>query len=338
MKVFVTGATGHIGSVLVKKLYERKDEITSLVLPGDDISYIQPYTEIVYGNILDESFLLCTIKDYDIVYHLAGMVEIGAGKKKKIYQINVQGTKNVILACQTNHIKRLVYTSSVHAIEELPNNQEMSEVAYFSPKLVKGHYAKSKAIATDLVLHQVDSDLEVVIVHPSGVIGPNDYKLSNITELFIDFMLGKLTAYMKGGYNFVDVRDVADGIISAGIKGKNRSCYILSGEEISVKELLDEIAVYTGKRKIKTRLAYWFILSMSYFAEIYYKLMHQKPLFTHYSVKVLKSNCHFSNQLAKKELGFDPRSIRVSIHDSIDFSKEFYLNVYKNKYTRKSLN
>lgn len=338
MKVFVTGATGHIGCVLVKKLYERQDDVTSLVLPGDDITYIQPYTDIIYGNILDELFLLENIKEYDIVYHLAGMVEIGAGKKKKIYQINVQGTKNVILACQNNHIKRLVYTSSVHAIEELPNNQEMSEVTTFSPKLVKGHYAKSKAIATDLVLHQANPDLEVVIVHPSGVIGPFDYKLSNVTELFIDYILGKLTAYMKGGYNFVDVRDVADGILSAGINGQNKSCYILSGEEITVKELLDEIADYTGTRKIKTRLAYWFILSMSYFAEIYYKAIHQKPLFTHYSVKVLKSNCHFSNDKAKKELGFEPRSIRVSIRDSIDFSRDFYLKLHKNKYTRKSLN
>lgn len=338
MKVFVTGATGHIGCVLVKKLYELKYDVTSLVLPGDDISYIQPYTEVIYGNILDQSFLLEIIKGYDIVYHLAGMVEIGAGKKKKIYQVNVEGTRNIILACQKNEINRLVYTSSVHAIEELPHGEEMSEVDVFSPKLVKGHYAKSKAIATDLVLHQTDTHLEVVIVHPSGVIGPYDYKLSNITELFIDYILGRLTAYMKGGYNFVDVRDVADGIIQASIKGKNRNCYILSGEEISVKELLDEIALYTGKKKIRTKLAYWFILSMSYFAELYYKLAHQKPLFTHYSVKVLKSNCHFSNQKAKKELGFDPRSIRVSIHDSIDFSKEFYLRVHKNKYTRKSLN
>jgi len=338
MKVFVTGATGHIGCVLVRKLFEQHFLVTSLVLPKDDISYIQPYTDIVYGDILNQDFLIEVVKDYDIVFHLAGIIEISAGRKKKIYQVNVEGTKNIIKACQLNHIKRLVYTSSVHAIEERPNSEMMSEVDVFSPKKVRGHYAKSKAIATDLVLHQTDPNLEVVIVHPSGVIGPYDFKRSNITELFIDYMLGKLTAYMNGGYNFVDVRDVADGIISAGRYGMNRRCYILSGEIIKVKDLLDEIAQYTGKKKIKTKLAYWFILSMSYFAEIYYKLIGQKPLFTHYSVKVLKSNANFSNERAKRELGFIPRNIRFSIHDSIDFSKAYYLPKEKVKYTKKSLN
>ncbi len=338
MKVFVTGATGHIGNVLVKYLFKRGDDVTSLVLPKDEIKYIQAYTKIVYGNILDQDLMISLIKGYDIVYHLAGMVEIGTGNKKRLYKINVEGTKNILLACQRNQNRRLVYTSSVHAIEELPKGQTMKEVTYFSPVLVKGHYAKSKAIATDLVYNQTESSLETVIVHPSGVIGPYDYQLSNITQLFIDFLQGRLTAYMNGGYNFVDVRDVALGIIEASIRGHDKSCYILSGEDVTVKELLDEIAKHSGKKKVKTRLAYWFILSMSYFAEIYYKIAKQKPLFTHYSIVVLKSNYHFSNELAKRELNFNPRNIKESIDDAFDFAKENYLEKKGKKYTRKSLN
>lgn len=338
MKCFVTGATGHIGNVLVKYLYNRGDEVTSFVLPNDSVQHIIAYSTIVYGTILDKGFLLDVVKDYDIVYHLAGIVEIGAGNKKKLYQVNVEGSKNILEACQTNKIPRLVYTSSVHAIEELPHGQLMSEVTSFSKEKVKGHYAKTKAIATDLMYNQTDPDLEVVIVHPSGVIGPYDYQLSNITQLFIDFLLGRLTAYMKGGYNFVDVRDVANGIILAGTKGKNKQCYILSGEEITVKELLDEIALYSGRKRVKTKLAFWFILSMSYFAEIYYKIAKQKPLFTHYSIIVLKSNYHFSNQLAKEELGFTARSIKISIHDAFDFARDNYLIKRGKKYTKRSLN
>lgn len=333
-KCFVTGATGHIGNVLVKELYDQGYDVTSLVLPNDSIRMIEPYSNIVIGNVLDSDFLNQTIRDYDVVFHLAGMVEIGTGKKKKLYQINVEGTKNVLEACKKNHIKRMVYTSSVHAIQELPKGNVMSETTEFDPKKVKGHYAKSKAIATDYV-YKEHGDVEVVICHPAGVIGPYDYQLSNVSQMFLDFLMGRLTAYLKGGYNFVDVRDVAKGLRLAAEVGKANECYILSGHEITVKELLDMIAEDTGKKKIKTRLAYWFILSMSYFAEVYYKIARQKPLFTHYSIIVLNSNYAFSNQKAVKQLGFQTRPIRDSIHDTVEFAKSNYLQKTGKRYRRK---
>ena len=337
MKCLVTGATGHIGNVVIRELYARGYQVTALVLPKDKVHMIEAYCNIIYGNILDSTFLLENVKDFDIVFHLAGIVEIGTGNKKQLFRVNIEGTKNILNACQVNHIPRLVYTSSVHAIEELPKTEVMKEVDLFDPNKVKGLYAKSKAIATDLVLHQTDPSLEVVIVHPSGVIGPYDYQLSNISQLFIDFLMGRLGAYMSGGYNFVDVRDVAFGIVQAGLIGKNKECYILSGEEITVKELLDKIAEYTGTKKVKTKLAYWFILSMSYFAEIYYKIVKRKPLFTHYSIVVLRSNYHFSNDKAKKELGFKVRNINETICDAIDFAQIEFLVKKGHKFKRKSL-
>jgi len=337
MKCLVTGATGHIGNVVVKQLYALGHQVTSLVLPKDKTHMIEAYSDILYGNILDENFLLENVKDYDIVFHLAGIVEIGTGNKKKLFAVNVGGTKNILSACQANHIKKLVYTSSVHAIPELPKTEKMTEVDSFDPKKVKGLYAKSKAEATDLVINQTDPHLEVVIVHPSGVIGPCDYQLSNISQLFIDFLMGRLSAYLSGGYNFVDVRDVASGIIQAGLVGTNKKCYILSGEEITVKELLDYLSEYTGKKRVKTKLSYWFILSMSYFAELYYKIAKQKPLFTHYSIVVLRSNYHFSNELAKKELGFTVRNIKETIADAIDFAQSEFLMKKGNKFKRKTL-
>jgi len=336
MKCFVTGATGHIGNVLVRELYENNYEVTSLVLPKDNFQMIEPYSSVVFGNILDYQFLKDTIKDYDIVFHLAGMVEIGTGRKKKLMQINVQGTRNVVDACIENHIKRLVYTSSVHAIPELKKGNTMSEIYHFDPKKVKGLYAKSKAMATQYVMEQKASGLEAIIVHPSGVIGPYDYQLSNVSQMFVDFLLGRLTAYLKGGYNFVDVRDVARGIRLAGEKGRPYEPYILSGSEITVKELLDEIADQTGKKRIKTKLAFRFILAMSYFAELYYKMMGQKPLFTHYSIIVLNSNYSFANQKAKTELGFKTRNIKESIRDSISFAMENFLEKKGNKFKRRS--
>jgi dihydroflavonol-4-reductase len=335
MKCFVTGATGHIGNVLVRDLYAAGHDVTALVLPKDNHKMIDPYAKIVVGNILDSDFLYECLKSFDIVFHLAGIVEIGSGKKKQLYAVNVQGTKNIVQACLKNNIKRLVYTSSVHAIPELKKGCTMCEVDDFDPRLVKGHYAKTKAIATSYVLSQRNKGLEIVVVHPSGVIGPYDYQLSNVSQLFIDYLSGRLTAYLKGGYNFVDVRDVARGIRLAGEKGKNGECYILSGHEITVKELLDLIADYTGKKRIKTKLAYWFILAMSYFAELYYITIKQKPLFTHYSIVVLNSNCAFNNLKAKSQLGFRARPIAESVKDALNFSRENYLEKINGRYRRK---
>ena len=338
MRCFVTGATGHVGNVLVKELYNKGHQVTSLVLQDDKFkNIIEPYTEIIEGNILDYDLLKENIKEYDVVYHLAGIVEIGSGKKKKLHSINVGGTKNILKVCQENKIKRLVYTSSVHAFGEAPKLVTMSEPLEFEHKKVKGNYAKTKAIASDLMLNQTDKDLEVVLVCPSGVIGPFDYQLSNTGQLFVDFLLKRLTAYIKGSYNFIDVRDLVGGIISASIKGKNKEVYLLTGSNITVKELLDMISDLTGMKKIKTRLARWFILSMSYFAELYYRMRSQKPLFTHYSIKVLGSNHLFSNEKAKKELGFKVRDIRDTVSDTLDFAKMHYL-VKDGKKWKKKLN
>ena len=336
MRVVVTGATGHIGNVLVKNLYEHGYEVTAVVLPKDDWKMIEPYAEIVEGNILDPAFLEKTFQGAEIVFHLAGIVEIGSGKKKTIFKVNVQGTKNVVNACLKTGVRRLVYTSSVHAFPELPKDQVMREIDHFDPDLVKGVYGKSKALATQAVLDHKYCNLEVVVVHPSGVIGPADYKLSNVSQIFIDFLLGRLTAYLRGGYNFVDVRDVAEGIRLAAEKGRKGECYILSGSEISVKELLDEISRLSGRKPVKTKIAFWFILAMSYFAEAYYKIIKSKPLFTHYSIIVLNSNCHFSNEKAKRELGFTTRDIKESIRDAMQFAIDNYLVKQGNKYRLKS--
>ncbi len=325
MKCFVTGATGHLGNVLVKKLYKTGYEVTALVLPNDShVDIIEPYAHIVYGNILDYTELKNQIKGHSLVFHLAGIVDIGTFKAKKIYKVNVLGTQNVIKACQETNVKRLLYTSSVHAFEEAKKGVVMSEPEVFDYTKVKGNYAKTKALATTYVLNQDNPNLETVVVCPSGIIGPYDYHLSNTGQMFIDFLLGRLTAYIKGSYNFVDVRDVANGMIKAAQKGKNQNVYLLTGHNISVKDLLDKLSAFTGLKKVKTRLARWFVYLFGFFAELYYTIRGQKPLFTRYSIKVLGSNDQFTSEKAINELGYTIRPIDETIEDNLDFAMDFY--------------
>jgi dihydroflavonol-4-reductase len=324
MKCIVTGATGHIGTALVRELHEAGHELKLIVLPGDDIRHVEPFGIVAYGNILDVSFLRSEFAGWDWVFHLAGIVEIGSGKKKRLWNVNVEGTKNVVDICIETGVKRLLYTSSVHAIPELPKGTVQKETDRFDPRLVRGTYAKTKAAATAYVLSKKDL-LDIVVVHPSGVIGPGDYKLSNVSQMFIDFLMGRLTAYLKGGYNFVDVRDLATGIRRAADTGRSGNCYILSGHEITVKELLDHLANFSGRKQVRTKLAYWFILAMSYFAEAFYLVVKRKPLFTHYSIVVLHSNYAFDNDKAKRELDFHSRPIRETIQDTLAFVETNYL-------------
>lgn len=321
MKVVVTGATGHIGNVLVRDLIERGYEVKSLALNEKDGEILKDLnTEIVYGDVRKIENLVKAFEGAEIVFHLAGIIEIGSGNKRKVHEVNVDGSKNVVAACKMAHVKKLVYTSSVHAIPEAEG--VIAETREFSPKLVKGTYAKSKSEATNYILNSNSDDLEVIIVHPSGVIGPYEYIKSNMGQLIIDCANGTMKASIKGGYNFVDVRDVSNGIILAAEKGKPGECYILAGHSITIKELMAIIEKLTGRKAPKFIIARWFAYITGIFSELYYKIVHEKPLFTSYAVYTTGTNHNFSIEKAKKELGYTVRDIEDTIKDTIDWFKE----------------
>ncbi|MCI9273037.1 MAG: SDR family oxidoreductase [Clostridiales bacterium] len=318
----VTGATGHIGSALVRILLEQGETVRAVVLPGEDLTPLNGLdVELFNGDVTDLSSMVQAFQGADRVYHLAGVISIWSGRKKQLQRVNVQGTANVIKACKENHVQRLVYTSSVHAIADPAKNQCMTETDVFNPSIVKGAYAKSKAAATSLVLRAAKEGLDAVVVHPSGVIGPYEYKLSNIGQLIINFSRHKLPAYIDGGYNFVDVRDVAQGAIAAAEHGKSGECYILSGESMSVKELLECLKDHTGVDLPKTKIPRLLAKMIAPFAEFGYMIKKQQPLFTCYSVSTLGTNPSISHQKATAELGYHPRPIRQSLCDAVSWLK-----------------
>ena len=321
MKCVVTGATGHIGNVLDRYLIDRGYEVKSLVVDEKEKDILQGLnTEVVIGDVTKLETLVTAFEGADIVFHLAGIIEIGSGNKKKVHEVNVNGSKNVVAACKMAHVKKLVYTSSVHAIPE--KEGVITETKTFSKDLVKGTYAKSKAEATEYILNSNSDDLEVIIVHPSGAIGPYEYIKSNMGQLIIDCAAERMKAYIKGGYNFVDVRDVANGIILACEEGKPGECYILAGHSITIEELMAIVEKLTGKKAPKFKIARWFAYITGIFSELFYKIVKEKPLFTSYAVYTTGTNCNFSIEKAQKELGYTIRNMEETIADTIKWYKE----------------
>lgn len=311
---------GHIGNVLVRKLVEQGYEVTAFVLPNENITCLENLgIHFAYGDVREVESLKKAFSGAELVFHLAGIIEIGNGNKKLIQDVNVQGTKNVVEACKTEKVNRLVYTSSVHAIKEEPKGQVIRETTIFSKELVKGEYAKTKAEATKYLLEAADENLEIVITHPSGVIGPYEYIPSNLGQLVMDCANKKIGAYLEGGYNFVDVRDVAEGLVLAAQKGKSGECYILSGHYVSIKDLMKYIEDITGVKAPGFKIARWFAFATGFLSELYYKMVKQKPLFTSYAVYTLGTNSNFSNEKAQKELGYHTRDIKQTLKDTVEW-------------------
>ena len=323
----VTGANGFLGNNIVRKLLEKDLEVRCLVLPDDKIKAIEGLNCKIYrGDVtkketLDEIFKVDSDTKLYVI-HCAAIVYIKSKYNPKVMEVNYDGTKNIVEKVLEKNAK-LVYVNSVHAITEKPNKEKMTEIYDFDPDKVKGLYAKSKAKTAKMVLEEVkEKGLDASIVHPSGIIGPGDYSDTHLTQLILDIANGSLRAFVKGGYDFVDVRDVADGIISCCKNGKKGECYILSNRYVDVKELVNLITKATNTKKIKTILPMWIARVTAPLSEIYYKLRKEPPLYTRYSLYTLTSNSNFSNEKAKKELGFKNRSMEETINDTVKWLRE----------------
>jgi dihydroflavonol-4-reductase len=315
--ILVTGATGHIGNVLVRKLIEKGEKVRALIWRGEDTTPIQGLeVEQVIGDVLDPGSLEAAFQGVEKVFHLAGVISILPGDNSPVQRINVEGTRNILAAARAAGVQRLVYTSSIHAIHRPPLGVLIDETLPFDPNNSYGPYDRSKAEASLEVQKAVAEGLDAVIVCPTGVIGPYDYRRSEMGSVISDAAMGKPSPYVDGAYDFVDVRDVADGMILADEKGRKGENYILSGQRISVRYLLDTVREVTGKAftciKIPLRVA----KLMAGFTPAYYRWSKTKPRFTAYSLDVLQSNSTISHAKATLELGYRPRTLYESIKDT----------------------
>ena len=319
--IVITGATGHIGNVLVRELIAHGQAVRALLLPNDDTRPLAGLdAEIVYGNVTDAKSLESAFSGAEVVFHLAGIVTIMPSMKKLLEQVNVGGVRNVATACRTSGVRRLVYTSSVHAIAEPPQGTVIDESQPFDPDRVLGDYASSKARATLLLLDKVHKgELDAVVCCPTGVTGPWGYAISNIGQLILDFASGYLKSYVRGAYDFVDVRDVARGLILAAEKGQSGRHYIFSGWQVQVPELMKELERNIGYPAPTFEIPSGIARAAGVLASVYYRLVRRRPVFTAYSIDVLGSNSQVSSARAREELGFTARPWQESIRDHVEW-------------------
>lgn len=318
----ITGAAGHLASTTIKKLRNQDCSIRGLILPdeqGTDDEQITYYRgDITKPDTLDAFF--SGLEEYEvIVLHMAGIISIQDKVSPLVYEVNVNGTKNVIDKCLQYHVARLLYVSSVHAIPEPDKITTIEEIRHFSKGAVEGAYAITKAQATQAVLDAEKQGLDVVVVHPSGIIGPGDLGNNHTTQLMQMYLHHKLPMGVTGGYDFVDVRDVADGILAAVDKGNSGECYLLSNRYISIPELLECMRMATGRKRHKSCCPLWLAKAAAPVVEWIARLTKTRPIFTKYSLKTMESNGHFCHDKATMELGYHPRDIKVTVRDTMKY-------------------
>jgi len=316
--ILVTGATGHIGNVLIRRLLGQGEKVRALVWRGEDTTPIKDLdVEQVEGDVLDTASLEPAMRGVESVYHLAGIISIMPGRNPLVWKVNVEGTRNVLEAARRARVRRLVYTSSIHAIAHAPHGVAMDESLGFDQNNPYGEYDRSKAAASLEVQKAALEGLDAVIVCPTGVIGPYDFRGSELGEVIRSASEARMMFYVEGAYDFVDVRDVADGMIAAHAHGRRGESYILSGQILSVRYLLETVREVTGKAFASIKIPFSLAEFAARFTPWYYQKTKAKPRFTPYSLEVLQSNSNISHAKAERELGYKSRPAIETIADTV---------------------
>jgi dihydroflavonol-4-reductase len=322
--ILVTGATGHIGNVLIRELLARGETVRALVLPGEDRTPLAGLpVEIVEGDVLEPASLKNAMRAVRWVYHLAGMISILPGRDPLLRRVNVEGTANVLRAARAAGVRRLVYTSSIHAIARPTTPGTIDENVPFDPATAIGEYDRSKAEASLTVLKAVEEGLDAVIVLPTGVIGPHDYRLSEMGRVILDAMEAPVLLAVDGAFDFVDVRDVAQGEILACEAGKAGESYILSGERIEVHRILETVREFVGSARPILCFPRAVARFAASFTPLYYRLTGKRPRLTPYSIETVGGNSTISHAKATRHLGYRPRSLRETIGDTVRWFSDF---------------
>ncbi len=326
MKVLVTGANGFLGSWLTKRLLQEGHNVSALIRKNSDLSELSDVKpNYVYGDVTDKESIKTCFKNQDVVFHLAGLVAYAKKDRPRMDQVNVQGTANVIEACTELKIPQLLYVSSVVAVGALSRNpdkaQALTESFTYNLQSLNLGYFETKKMAEDLVMTAVkEKKIQAICVNPSTIYGPGDAKKGS-RKTQVKVAQGKFPFYTSGGVNVVAVEDVVEGILLALKNGKNGQRYILSSENIYIKELFEKISHFAGVKAPTLKLPDTVLHGLGIIGDALNSIgvpfgLSRENAFT-------ATLFHWFNcQKAKTELNFNPKPADYAIENSVRWMKD----------------
>ncbi len=322
MKTLITGAAGFVGSAVLRELLKKGHKVKALVRQSSVLDNLKNLdVDIVYGDLKDRDSLKKCLKDCKYLFHVAADYRLWIPKPEEIYQNNVTGTENLMEEALNSQIEKVVYTSSVAVLGKPIEGDIADEKTPVSVSQLIGHYKKSKFLAEEKVKELYKTKkLPVVIVNPAAPVGPRDIKPTPTGKMILDAAMKKIPAYLDTGLNIVHVDDVAKGHIQAFNKGKLGERYILGGENLTLKEMLEMISILCGNNPPKIRLPRKPLYPIGYLFEIFARLFNLKyPMLTVDMIRMAEKKMFYSSEKAKKELNYTYKSAKFALKDAIQW-------------------
>lgn len=318
MKILVTGATGFVGSAVVRRLLRDDHYVRVLVRANSDRRNLQDLAvQIVEGDLTQASSLQHACDGCDALFHVAADYRLWAPIPEQLYQTNVDGTRALLAAARQVGVPRIVYTSSVATLGLPGDGRPGDEDTPVALGDMVGHYKRSKFLAEALVKQFADEGLPVVIVNPSTPIGPHDIKPTPTGRIVRDAIAGRLPAYVDTGLNVVHVDDVAEGhwlAFQLGVVGER---YVLGGQNLSLRDVLFQIAEIAGRSPPRWRLPHAVVMPVAHLAEAWARLTGTRPIATVEEIRMSKKKMFFSSAKAERDLGYTPRPARLALEDAV---------------------
>lgn len=324
MKAFVTGATGFLGSHVARVLAERGADLRLLVRPSSDLNNIRDLNaERVVGDLRDPGSIERALTGCEVVFHVAADYRLWVRDPGEMYRSNVEGTRSLLEAARKQGVRRVVYTSSVATMGFTSNGSPADEASPVSLKNMIGPYKRSKFMAEQVAIDAAHSGVDVVIVNPTTPIGERDIKPTPTGRIVVDFLKRKFPAYVETGLNLVDATECARGHIQAFEKGRSGERYILGGENLTLKQILDRLAAITGLKSPTVKLPYVFALATSVVDEMVTgRLLGREPRATIDAVRMGRKMMFVSSAKAQRELGWKTVPVDDALRRSVNWFRE----------------
>jgi dihydroflavonol-4-reductase len=320
---FITGATGFIGAHVAAKLAEKGWSVRALKRPGPLPPHLDKLgVEWCHGDIRNFEQMLSVMDDCETVFHVAADYRLWARNPKEIYESNVTGTVNVLRAALLNRAERVVYTSSVGALGLKPDSSPANEDTPVGIRDMVGHYKKSKFLAEREAEHFLAQGLPLVIVHPSTPVGPGDHKPTPTGKIIVDFLNGRMPAFLDTGLNLIHVSDVAEGHLLALERGRVGEKYILGNQDLTLSAIFGLLEKVSGIPAPRYRLPYRPILFLGYLFHIVSKITGTEPLIPYEGVKMARRFMFFDSSKAVRELGLPQTPAERALAEAVTWFRD----------------